>query len=1149
MRPIVVPEPPVLGKVYPRGLVSELIASRPLEATLVSLVVPVALLVAAYSINILSLDRMDCGLESMVISSHESYQKKMRMADLEREWSDTRQRTELSDRVFIQYQADVDILLSDSHLRWVKQVEEGIESIWNGSCFKEHSKPDVCFPMTSVRQYFFAGSVVNLSWVMDGSTNIINDPKPLTKDLLKKNPSWKWFATSPSENIRTQFRLKPGRNSGFWKSFLEHIDYVSHSATAQRKPKSMSLSVGGDGVIPAIICHTISANQWPLGLSALLLFTFLWIVTRSVISASASIVHVVTCYAGALLLYFVTTGQPLVILFHLALYLVVGMTVNGVLIFHKTFAQSGFMPTCGRRNTLTLPQRLAFTYRKAGKGVVSSHVIAVISYLCTRVAPIPALNEFNVVMGYLIAISLLLFLTLHPCLLALQTALAQGLKPKPKTDTAPRQPKTKPKPKTTKSLVSEALLEYQEKALNHGLRVFSDGGSDENVGRTQVVPGPASGLANEMKILVMKMSTPHATTKQHLEEWDNLEENERKRSRRKQPMDAVVRIPAYLTAVGKGTHNEKAMRVEQIKSNIFQRYHRKSDTAYHMSRSLWYNVSSKLGLEYMSTYDTSTSMVSKGAKRAPQMAECLVDSYSPAVKVIDTSDNCGLVGVSTKERHTWLEKMVSARIVPALQQHRFAIGGVYVSVLCAVVGVLTGGVAMRGTPPQMLDSFLMEGYAQGSRLFEVEGGCDHCGAQFQPADTWPVVDEEVIQHCGVGSIHTLWGNCSGCYLPNARPHNCSSECGDHSCGDRGTCAENRGTCVCLTGWSGPSCSIQEPALRPAPVGCDGADATRNNCGQCGEPNRTSCAAPDGIVVDVVLPKESAYLATFGDVCRALLSQPEVDETSDPCFTEGHNMTDATAGDVFMLAKEAGALNDVGFTAPTPSDEGFALDWVRMRFVIQGDERALYKKWDQLAADYGGFQYSDTWIAMYTKDLTSTALKLLIWVGMVVLTAVGGVISQSSRLVFGLAIVIGACTAFYLALLKAIGWDVGPVELIGLACLYATSTECLMHLTVSYQEYLHKAHSSLLAHASTRAQALSVGMKKTVIPVTVSTGLIVAVSGILSLSTFKLYNQLGLLMILNALLTFLHVMVVYPVYLLFLGPVTIITCTLHRGEVS
>ena len=185
-------------------------------------------------------------------------------------------------------------------------------------------------------------------------------------------------------------------------------------------PEGVEVTYGGDGIIESVLDDAKERDQFFVLLGIVVVHIFLGIYTHSVFIAFMCFVQYGMTYCTSAFLHFSTSNtEQLSLLSLLSSYVLLGMSTDGIMVFFNTFRQSAFMETNGRRNTLNVPQRLAFCFRKAGVGITISHLTAGVAFSMNYLSPVPAIRDFGIFMFIIMMVDIYMFLTVFPCILML----------------------------------------------------------------------------------------------------------------------------------------------------------------------------------------------------------------------------------------------------------------------------------------------------------------------------------------------------------------------------------------------------------------------------------------------------------------------------------------------------------------------------------------------------------------------------------------------------------------------------------------------------------------------------------------------------------------------------------------------------------
>ena len=357
---------------------------------------------------------------------------------------------------------DYNILTRKEYLVFIHALEERIKALpnWARVCFRSREKAGAstnqfsqkppCVPFSSFQQYYYPGGLDAEPYNMAGDQRYfwnfqtyspMQEPASKVLDTFYQNPSWKWFGDARhSPNNRRSFLMRTQITLGhpkedypddvadlFLKPFQDLMDKIADKTEYAKGeeggaisiPKGLVVTYGGDGLIKSRLSDAQARDRW---------FVFLGVVAVMVITAfythSFFIAAMATCqcamtYFTASFIHHYSRDEDLSLLTLMSFYIILSMSTDGVMVFFNTFRQSAFMETNGRINTLNVPQRMAFCFRKAGASITVSHLTAGAAFVVNTVSSVPAIRDFGVFMVWLVLINLYMFLTVFPCVLLL----------------------------------------------------------------------------------------------------------------------------------------------------------------------------------------------------------------------------------------------------------------------------------------------------------------------------------------------------------------------------------------------------------------------------------------------------------------------------------------------------------------------------------------------------------------------------------------------------------------------------------------------------------------------------------------------------------------------------------------------------------
>eukprot|EP00755_Sulcionema_specki_P021325 Sspe_Gene.13209::Locus_4528_Transcript_1_3_Confidence_0.400_Length_2644::g.13209::m.13209 len=532
------------------------------------------------------------------------------------------------------------------------------------------------------------------AWSLD-MTGDMHPPTSKSLDIFLQNPKWQWYTNTRLDDnnrrayaVRTQITL----GIGPWDStqsqqkdvdaFVKDLMRFMKAARNGKSPSGVSLStwpngstlykpdrlkitIGGDGVEDAMIENALRTDKLLIVAGAFTVFAAVSWYVNSIFIGCITLLQIIMTYFTATILYMATTGDELSLLSVMALYVTLGMTCNGSLVFFMTFRHSGLMPTSGRRNTLNVPQRLAFCFRKAGVGITVSHLSVLVAFSCNAVSPVPAVKGFGILMVIIVFINVFLFLTFYPSAIVWHHYHVSG-----KRRNAQRQKEVLMRVmRRPKSLV-RVVNDVEDTRLYNGcsgwLRsryIMHTAKTDDDV----CIQG--GGIRDEFVMVTQNLNpfikgdsppsrSPNRSFKEETKLWKRAQ-LDASTSRRKQTPEEVVRIDKRFTVFN--TELDKTTLPEivppaapcsnddllspraQAARQSGLRYGAKvsSGRVHRIWWKYWDEVAHAVGITpCRGELDLRTGISTLGAKRLPQIAQCLHDSinrgpsgFSPLVVV------------------------------------------------------------------------------------------------------------------------------------------------------------------------------------------------------------------------------------------------------------------------------------------------------------------------------------------------------------------------------------------------------------------------------------------------------------------------------------------------------------------------------------
>jgi len=292
-----------------------------------------------------------------------------------------------------------------------------------------------CAPLTSLMTYYYPGTLRNISgesyWDLSGGTGVLQEPLDSVQEIIFRNPRYRWFVDQAfsklnrrTTQVRSQIQLgTPVINvqgstesdeevSRLMQRFVEaFIDLMGK----YRSHPVYGVTFGGDGVKGSLVRSALNRDTSYLAISAVFLLLVFWYHFHSFVLAVLGLLQIAITYPTGLFIYLAATKKREVSMFTtMAFFVTLIIATDALLIFFDTFRHSGFMCTSGRRNLLSVSQRIAYTYRKAGAGITIASLILLVVFAVNTTSPIPIVADFAVIMTILVVINWTLTLTMFP---------------------------------------------------------------------------------------------------------------------------------------------------------------------------------------------------------------------------------------------------------------------------------------------------------------------------------------------------------------------------------------------------------------------------------------------------------------------------------------------------------------------------------------------------------------------------------------------------------------------------------------------------------------------------------------------------------------------------------------------------------------
>ena len=438
----------ILGKDFPTHPITTKVAECPtcifFFSVAVSLVMAISSLLFSPSIV--------AGIDNFVPDESQSKQDEDTVAGIRQLWSDslrtssnvnissstTLQATKAGSIYVIYYlkegQTSTTNLLTDRALDYIRSLNKKIISIpsyGTESCWRPSEAYTPCVPLNSVLQYFYPGEVVSrgtstsMSFTGVGGTNSFES----ALELLFNNNAYGWFLDRTADastksaiamrqglSLGTPISTSSGQGSIPGRVAEKYARDVRAIADSIDDP-SISAVVGGYKVFDSIVSDALKGDLVWVFVSCVAVFIAFRIHMHSIMLALFGCVQMLCLFPMSLLLYGISKSEVSLLL---ALSYYVSMLVNccAQMITFDAFKHSGMIPTSGHKNNLTVAQRTAYVFRRAGSGVAAASICGVVCFLVSFVlSKIEAVREFSEMMLIVIAINFLLQLTYTPSMI------------------------------------------------------------------------------------------------------------------------------------------------------------------------------------------------------------------------------------------------------------------------------------------------------------------------------------------------------------------------------------------------------------------------------------------------------------------------------------------------------------------------------------------------------------------------------------------------------------------------------------------------------------------------------------------------------------------------------------------------------------
>jgi hypothetical protein len=450
--------PPIIGKEWPTHRYGALISRYPAIFMAVSVFVPLIITIIALGAT----TTIDVQTESFAATGTNAYQNQKAVKTAETYWEavmsidpntiygsidKTKIRHKPTYRITLQFvlhcnrneiarNYSCESLLSKEGLRLVKQVEEAATAAstgYRGLCWvndianaAQLVSNTECAPVNSVTQYFFPTIVTAEPYfILNGKGDTMMDMDSGMKERLLLNPKIDWYmgpnfrTTGLTTVLRSQLVLGTPIARGFSQEDTEAAvdDYIVRmydAVMAVPTPPNVTVTVGGDRVVEALVVGAMSGESYKVPLACLIVVVVHYAHARSVVIAILGGVQVLLTYLTTISIYSMGSGGKMPLLGFISLFFTIVWSVDGILVLYDNFVHSGIIPTTGRKNTLSVAQRISYVIRKGLKGILTAHLCALVAFSVNTLSPVKELREFAVVMIVMILVSSYFFLLYTP---------------------------------------------------------------------------------------------------------------------------------------------------------------------------------------------------------------------------------------------------------------------------------------------------------------------------------------------------------------------------------------------------------------------------------------------------------------------------------------------------------------------------------------------------------------------------------------------------------------------------------------------------------------------------------------------------------------------------------------------------------------
>eukprot|EP01060_Flectonema_neradi_P013761 TRINITY_DN20487_c0_g1_i2.p1 TRINITY_DN20487_c0_g1~~TRINITY_DN20487_c0_g1_i2.p1 ORF type:complete len:1375 (+),score=199.18 TRINITY_DN20487_c0_g1_i2:131-4255(+) len=311
---------------------------------------------------------------------------------------------------------NVGILQSPSHLMSIHDLERSFLN-----------RVSLQGTFSTATRYFFPSQTTDHMYVLDGGGDTINLPVADTLKLLYLDPGAQWFNVSGSE-LRSEFVFgsqninisiaSTNPNRHWMNSYQDALQYLS-----PRRNSGVKVTYLFPEAFAVFFNLGYFLDGWLAISSMLIVVILVWVASKSLLCAAAVItIIIIQAHCGMLFLKsFYSEGrlcdQSLKLASMFCQFTGIPLVVFDVMIFWQVFWESGEVHTNGRRNTLTVPHRVAYSLKNSfppiGLSLLSKFVVAFAASR-SNLSSILLLESFHILVMFQCCVLVVVFSLILP---------------------------------------------------------------------------------------------------------------------------------------------------------------------------------------------------------------------------------------------------------------------------------------------------------------------------------------------------------------------------------------------------------------------------------------------------------------------------------------------------------------------------------------------------------------------------------------------------------------------------------------------------------------------------------------------------------------------------------------------------------------